>query len=456
MRNWLTLGVMIVFVAGLAGSARAQTAEEIGEMRETVDALKKRLREQEQRLEELEAGQREAVTQAAEAKQLAETAQATAAEKAPADKPAKPLPGWLDNLKFSGDLRLRYQFDGYNWGNTKDKEREDRHRARMRLRFGFEKTWLDDQLAIGFRLASGTDSVNNSTTETFGGNWSKKPVWIDLAYARYVPKDSDGNKFGFMVTGGKITRPWVANELFWSSNVNPEGVWAEYRAPKITLSDPVAIEPFVGAGWFIQSERYANNEFDDSQMYIAEAGLRTTLTKDIKWTVAANYQEWVRYADSGIAARGNSSPTRHIPGLRIGMLSNQLDVADVFNKPLNLFADIAHNFGASDDRDGYKDRNMAYALGAKWGQNRKKGDWSLSYRYAYIEANALPGAFVDSDFGYANRKGNVLGAEYNLLDNVTVGVNLYLTNPVHTPTTVNNSRHEDRTITAMATLLWKF
>jgi len=451
MRRWLTLGLVVVFVAGLAGPVRAQaTAEDIQDMRETVDALKKKLREQEQRLEDMETRQRETAAQAAEAKQTAEKA---ASAPAPADKGGAKQPSWLDNLKFSGDFRLRYQFDGYNWGNTDDTEKMDRHRARARLRFGVEKTWLDDQVAVGFRLASGDTNVNNSTTQTLGASWSKKPIWIDLMYARYTPKDADGNPLGLMVTGGKIVKPWVQNEIFWSSNVNPEGFWAEYRAPKITLSDPVAIEPFVGLGWFILNEQ-SNNK--DAQMFIAEAGLRTQITKDIKWTLAANYQEWKMYRLGGLTASGNATPVRHIPGMRIGNLSNQLDVADVFGKPLNVFGDVAYNFGEDDDREGYENRNTALAVGVKWGQNRKKGDWSVKYRYAYVEANALPGAFVDSDFGYANRKGNVVGAEYNLLDSLTVGLDLYLTNPVHAPSTANNSRYEDRTITAMATLLWKF
>jgi hypothetical protein len=388
--------------------------------------------------------------QAAKAEQVAVAAN----EKAPADKGGeKKLPSWLDNLKFSGDFRLRYQFDGYNWGNTEDKEKMDRHRARARLRFGFEKTWLDDQVAVGFRLASGDSNANNSTTQTLGASWTKKPIWIDLMYARYIPKDADGKNLGLMVTGGKIIKPWVANEIFWSSNVNPEGFWAEYRVPKITLSGPVAIQPFVGVGWFILNEQ-SNNK--DAQMFIVEAGLRTDITKDIRWTLAANYQEWKMYRLGGLAAGGNAMPLRHIPGMRVGTLSNQVDVADVFGKPLNLFGDVAYNFGEDDDREGYENRNTAVALGARWGQNRKKGDWSLKYRYAYIEANALPGAFVDSDFGFANRKGNVFGAEYNLLDSLSIGVDLYINHPVHAPTTVNNSRHEDRTITAMATLLWKF
>ena len=143
--------------------------------------------------------------------------------------------------------------------------------------------------------------------------------------------------------------------------------------------------------------------------------------------------------------------------MRIVNLSNNLDVAEVFGKPLSVFGDFAYNFGEDDPNGDYKDQNKAFAAGVKWGKNKKKGDWSVKYRYGYVEANALPGAFVDSDFGFANRQGNSIGAEYNLLDSLTVGVDAYLTEPIFSPTTNSGSSiREYLTTTIMANLIWKF
>ncbi|MFO7902329.1 MAG: putative porin, partial [Pirellulaceae bacterium] len=73
-----------------------------------------------------------------------------------------------------------------------------RNRARFRLRFGIKKTWLDDQIEVGFRLASGSDDDPTSTNQSFDNFWSTKPVWIDLAYATWRPKAIKG----LTVTGG--------------------------------------------------------------------------------------------------------------------------------------------------------------------------------------------------------------------------------------------------------------
>jgi hypothetical protein len=435
---------VIVVAAMLAfwGVANAQDANQpsMKELLTTVEALKARLKDQGNRLAEVEG----------------KTAESQKVDKAELEKVIKELvadankktaiPGWLDNLKFGGDFRLRYEYNGFNWGKTEESEKKDRNRARYRVRLGVIKTWLDDQIEVGFRLASGSDNDATSTNQTFTQDFSKKPVWIDLAYARYSPKDLKG----FTVIGGKMTRPWIENDIFFDTDVNPEGVWAEYKAPKMGC-----VEPFVGAGYFIVNE---SADGEDSTMHIAQAGVKFGIAKDVKYTLAANYQEWTDYFASGATPRGNDSKLNHVPGFRIFNISNNLDIASLCGRPLNVFADFAHNCGEADEADGrYDGQNNAYAVGIKYGQNKEKGDWSIKYRYAHIEANALPGHFVDSDFGYANRKGHVLGGEYNVLDSMTIGLNLFLTQPIFSPTsTSGSSPYEDLTFTVMADMVWKF
>ena len=122
-----------------------------------------------------------------------------------------------------------------------------------------------------------------------------------------------------------------------------------------------------------------------------------------------------------------------------------------------MFADFAHNAGPGDWTGRYSGQDNAFAVGVKYGQNKKKGDWSVKYRYARIEANALPGMFVDDDFGGTNRQGHVIGAEYSILDNLTTGVNLFFTEPIFAPTSASGaSPYEDRTTTLFFDVLWKF
>jgi hypothetical protein len=455
MRRWLAIGSAMLLMACLAAPSLAQSKEDQEDLKTTVEALKQRLKEQDRRMKEqdarlaeLEESKRTASTQPAtqstQAIQREAIKEVLAEMKADADKRTA-MPGWLDNLKFSGDFRLRYEYNGFNWGNEEDSEKKDRNRARFRLRVGATKTWLDDQLEVGFRLASGSDNDATSTNQTFTQDFSKKPVWIDLAYAKYTPKDLKG----LSIIGGKMTRPWVDNDIFFDSDVNPEGFWAEYKAPKMGR-----LEPFVGAGYFVVNE---SADDEDATMFMGQAGVRAEITKDVKYTFAAKYQEWTDYYASGATPRGNDKPLSRVPGFRVINLSNNVDIASVFGRPLNLFADFAHNCGEGDETADYQGEDNAFATGVKYGQNKKKGDWSLKYRYAFVQANALPGHFVDSDFGFANRKGHVLGAEYNLLDSLTVGVDVFLTQPIFSPTTTSgSSAFEDMSTTVMANLVWKF
>lgn len=443
MRTRVAVGIVVMILMVLASMARGQSQENPDDTKTTIEALKQRLRDQDRRLSELEAKQATsaATTQAAaqrdEIKKLIQEMNADAAQRSP-------MPGWLDNLKFAGDLRLRLETQSFNWGPTaSDDDKKERNRARFRLRFGFVKTWLDDQLETGFRLASGSDNSPTSENQTLDGNYSKKDVWIDLAYAKYTPKDFKG----FMITGGKMKTPWNTNELFFDSDINPEGIWAEY-----TLNNKSPVQPFIGAGFFSLKE----SADVDTTAAIYQAGIKAELAKNVKYTVAGVYQAYDNYATSGATPNGNDSPLSRVPEFRVIGLNNSMDFM-ALGRPLSLFADVAHNCGADDTTTKYEGQDNALATGVKYGQNKKKGDWSVKYRYAYIEANSMPGYFVDSDFGFANRKGHVIGGEYNLLDSLTFGVSVYLTEPVFSPTTTTaSSAFEDMTTTVMADLVWKF
>jgi hypothetical protein len=436
--KWLALAVLALAAAtALAQTPASRPSAGPEDLNTTIEALKARLRDQNNRLAELEAQQ---------AKQTASMAQIAKDMAADAGKRGGGGSPWLEDLKFAGDVRLRYEYNGFNWGAAEDSEKKDRNRARFRVRFGVIKTWLDDQLEVGFRLASGENNDATSTNQSFTQDFSKKPVWIDLAYAKYAPKDLKG----LAVTGGKMLKPWVENEIFFDTDVNPEGFWAEYKAPKMG-----PFEPFVGAGYFIVNESAAD---EDSTMYIVQAGVRAEIAKDVKYTFAANYQEWTHFYASGATPRGNDSPLSNVPGFGVINLTNNVEVASVLGRPLSFMADFAHNCGEADEaRARYEGQNNAFAAGIKYGQNKKMGDWSVKYRYAVVEANALPGHFVDSDFGFANRKGHVIGAEYNVRDSLTVGVQFFLTQPIFSPTTTSGSTAlEDLTATILADMVWKF
>src|ERR1700752_2236161 len=81
----------------------------------------------------------------------AQEANEVKANKEKAAAPALPaLPGWLNAVTFSGDVRVRNEA-------FFRKDTPDRNRDRFRLRFG-AKVKVNNETEMGLRLASGTAS----------------------------------------------------------------------------------------------------------------------------------------------------------------------------------------------------------------------------------------------------------------------------------------------------------
>jgi hypothetical protein len=348
-----------------------------------------------------------------------------------ADLDQRAAPGWLENFKIYGDLRLRYHFAHYN---RRNEDRPSDSRGRFRLRVGGQKTWLEKQLEVGFRFATGSSDDPTSTNQTFTNNFSEKNLWVDLAYAKYQPKWLKG----FTAVGGKMKNPFVNTNMIWDSDVNPEGVWAVCKYGGLG-----PVEPFAGFGFF----QLDNNTRDpDATMHAYQTGLTWKIAKDLKWTSALAYYDYGNYEEYYSRAKHNSEWDGRLTAEEFNILNLTNKVGwKAFGLPMSAFVDYAHNCG--NDAGGQSD---ALAVGCKVGKNKKKGDWSASYKYAYIQQNATVAAFNDSDFGNTNRKGHVWGVKYNILDPLTAGVNLFYTQPVSGDSTGETE------FLMLADLIWKF
>ncbi len=424
----IAVGALLLGI--VAAVARSAPPPDSRDIQITIKALKMRLKDQERRLAELESQQDQQHLEKARREAIREVIKEMNLD---ADHRSAG-PKWLDNLKFSGDLRLRYQTDCFS-----GRSRKDRNRARFRLRFGFKKTWLEDQMEVGFRLTSGSNDSPTSTNQTFDTSFSKKNIWIDLAYAKYTPKQLKG----FTIIGGKMKKTMVHTDLVWDSDLNPEGVWVQYKHKMGN------VEPFAGIGYFVVEE---NNRDHDAILVAYQAGFNWKLAKDIKWTCAGTFYDYDHINNNYRGANGNNvnADGELAAGqFHVFNLTNKVGFK-AFGLPMSTYFDWVHNCGDSDGSRGYDNQSDGYAFGLKVGKNKKKGDWSAGYKYAYIEANCTPGEFNDSDFGGANRKGHTWGAKYNLTDSLTIGGKVLWTEPV-----TGNDQNE-RNTTVQADLAWKF
>jgi hypothetical protein len=336
------------------------------------------------------------------------------------------MPKWLDDLYFGGDFRLRYE---YRRTNPDTGDSDSRGRARFRLRFWVKKYWMDKQMEVGFRLASGSSSSATSTNQTLTGTFSEKQIWIDRAYATYKPEWLKGLE----ITAGKFANPFVSTGLVWDSDVNPEGAYAAYSTK---LDD--AFKVFGAAGYMILSEN--GNYDDDVYLWAYQAGMAWDFMEGCNWTMAAT---WYDYDHE------STPPLQSTDSFAMVNLTNKMKV-QVMDFTVGGFFDWVHNCdeNASDDQD-YRDGFLADLY---VGQNLKKaGGWKVGGQYGYIERDCTPGNLNDQDFiqgfGGTDAKGCVVYMAYNVTDFLTLKAKQFITE------TITTDREQCLT---QVDLVWKF
>jgi hypothetical protein len=167
------------------------------------------------------------------------------------------VPKWLQKLRLSGDVRVRWEealyppgngdtgqfpdFATINAGSPVDVNfidlsgqkylnvDQDRSRPRLRLRFGVDAE-VSPGVTAGFRLASGENGGPVSPNQTLGasgGDFSKYPIWIDRAFIRgTTAKEGEPGLTGW---AGRFENPFFRTEMIWSENVNLDGLAGQGR-----------------------------------------------------------------------------------------------------------------------------------------------------------------------------------------------------------------------------------
>lgn len=464
MRKWIITSLAVMGVLGVF--SLAASADDLGELRTEIKQMRNRLEQQDKIIHGLEDSRN-----SEDVSRIHKEEMTRMMKEILDDAKLQPAtPKWMENLKFYGDLRLRYQHDSRDWHNDlSNRHRKDRNRARFRLRFGMKKTWWDKQLEVGFRLASGSNDDSDSTNQTFTGSFSKKPVWIDLAYAKYKPKWAKG----LTIMGGKLKNPVRTRTLvMWDSDINPEGFAIDYVAP--FFGD---FKPYAQAGYWILNESNRSGDDRDSDtsrdvtMWNMGLGFDWKVQKDVKVSFGSTYY-YFDHIDIVAPDGGPDGEWLNHAGLTnvdYGVLEMTSAVKwKMFSMPFKVWGTWIHNFNDTypnlntnpDSDPQFKNSSDAFGIGLKVGKNKKKGDWSAGYTYIYEEmcsVPTLPGGYGlgDSDFGGPNRKGHIIGGKYNIDDFLTLGGKLFITDPIHTDGSTW-SNNEGNTVTVQLDLIWKF
>ena len=122
----------------------------------------------------------------------------------------------LGRFRWTGDMRVRGE--SYSQKYSGCTLCNDRNRARVRVRFGFEGKLNEDFIA-GIALASGTLGDPTTTNETLTNNFDRKTIGLDRGYITYNPVAAKW----FSATAGKFAYTWARTSMTFDPDVNPEG-----------------------------------------------------------------------------------------------------------------------------------------------------------------------------------------------------------------------------------------
>jgi Putative porin len=356
---------------------------------------------------------------------------------------------WVDRFSVWGDFRARYEGFFYERDavaraletppDPADAVRlEDRHRGRYRARLNI-RAEVASRAAVYLRLASGEGQSANSTNQSFGRgvDFDNDGFNIDLAYATISPfpnGELPGVQDGyFAIDIGKVVNPFLwdamaADQLLWDPDITPEGGNVRLRA---TLGP---FQLFSNTGYYIIDE---NGEFksltggatsQDPQLVATQLGTLVRIVDGVALGVRGSFYNFFSLDPSFFtraAALGN------IPGglgssddVQVVEGSAFVDLGLIDLLPIQLFATISYNLSARRpafapfiDREG-----NGYWFGARFGDKKKLVQ--LAVIYAFLEANAFPAMFVDSDItdGITNRQAWVFKANRQLFENVELAL----------------------------------
>ncbi len=364
----------------------------------------------------------------------------------------------LGHLKFSGDVRLRYE-PFFGGGSASGVTPQTRQRERFRLRFNVTSK-ISEDFTAGFSVASGDlgDPVSTNSTET--GFFTRKPFAIDKAYGVYNPHYFKP----LTLTVGKFSYTWQRTELTWDNDLNPEGATAalgwDWKKGFLNHFGVVAIGTPI----------FESGGGPDTYMEGGQVQTGFTLVPKVKLSADVAYydfhnadtiaQNQGQTPSNGFGTQGITNGDGGNFGFSASSLSNNFGVIDPVTGrrafasqygivdalarldfdtgskrwPVYALIDFVQNTKACDNLAAFaaagqplptcdSSQRQGYWGEFKVGQTKKQGDLLLGYTFAHIERDAVLSAF---DFSDLRQPTNVvehrLEAYYQAYPHVQMGV----------------------------------
>ncbi|WP_053158284.1 putative porin [Pseudomonas protegens] len=414
------------------------------------------------------------------------------------------FPDWISRISFDGDIRLRDESRFFADNNSNEivdyaklndsgpydvnkdtnsklppllNTREDRDNLfRLRARLGM-KAVISPEWTAGIRIGTGSDNNPVSTTQTLGGGFGKKDIWLDQGYLTWKATQD------LTLTGGRIANPFYATDMLYSNDLNFDGVAAIFNHKLSSdwgLFGTLGAFPVEYTNDTATSNGFDKNESDTKWLFGGQVGANWKINRsnslkgalayyrfdDIEGQRSSPCAPWAGApgcdTDGSRVAfmqKGNSvfllrdiTPNPATPGLTpqpqfVG-LASKFDVLDLnlawdtelpddlrLRSQTNFIRNLAYDKGEMLKRSegeivnninsqgqfesGGNALMVQFTLGNAL-EMKKAGDWNLLAGYKYIQPDALPDGFNDSSFhlGGTNAKGYFVGGNYGIDKNI--------------------------------------
>ncbi|MEO9966715.1 MAG: putative porin [Reichenbachiella sp.] len=290
-------------------------------------------------------------------------------------------PDSLDQLSFTGDFRIRVEED-WNSRKSDGSYRTDRTRLRYRMRFGAAYQY-NEHWKLATRIRTGNPRKQQDPQLTLGDE--SEFGTLSLGFEKLYVSTVYG---GFGAWAGKNTFPFTKqNELFWSDNVYPEGLFA---SQSIDLQSAWVDRIKLGIGHFIIT---SNNESLGQDNYFQGIQFTTSHFNERLELFPSFYY----FKNTPDLPDGGANYTFNYSFFHFGS-SAKISKKPIIEVELDYYLNLQDYESNDSIPQVLKNQKTGFTAAISIGQLKEKNDWKVKLTYIYLERYAAVDFLAQNDW----------------------------------------------------------